>query len=151
MRKAITLGTVAVLMTLAGAASAAEIEVKMLNKGSEGMMVFEPSLVKVEPGDTVKFISTDKGHNAETIGGMLPGGAAPFTGKVNQDVAVTFDKPGVYGVKCLPHYGMGMVALVVVGTPANQDDAKAVSHPGKAKQVFAALFGKLDAARTAAK
>jgi len=151
MRKAITLGTVTVLMTLAGAAMATEVEVKMLNKGSDGIMVFEPSLVKVGPGDTVKFISTDKGHNAETIGGMLPAGAAPFTGKVNQDIVVTFDKPGVYGVKCLPHYGMGMVALVVVGAPANQDDAKAVAHPGKAKQVFAALFGRLDAARTAAK
>jgi hypothetical protein len=40
---------------------------------------------------------------------------------------------------------MGMVALVVVGTPANQDEAKAVAHPGKAKQVFATLFGKLSA------
>jgi len=148
--KAITLGTIALLL-LGGAAAAAEIEVKMLNKGSDGVMVFEPSLVKIEPGDTVKFISTDKGHNAETINGMLPEGAAPFVGKVNQDIAVSFDKPGVYGVKCLPHYGMGMVALVVVGTPANQDEAKAVSHPGRAKQVFATLFGKLDAARTASK
>jgi pseudoazurin len=148
--KAITLGTVALLL-LGGAAAAAEIEVKMLNKGSDGVMVFEPSLVKIEPGDTVKFVSTDKGHNAETINGMLPEGAAPFVGKVNQDIAVSFDKPGVYGVKCLPHYGMGMVALVVVGTPANQDEARAVSHPGRAKQVFAALFGKLDAARTASK
>jgi pseudoazurin len=148
--KAITLGTVALLL-LGGAAAAAEIEVKMLNKGSDGVMVFEPSLVKIEPGDTVKFVSTDKGHNAETINGMLPEGAAPFVGKVNQDIAVSFDKPGVYGVKCLPHYGMGMVALVVVGTPANQDEAKAVSHPGRAKQVFATLFGKLDAARTASK
>jgi pseudoazurin len=148
--KAITLGTIALLL-LGGAAAAAEIEVKMLNKGSDGVMVFEPSLVKIEPGDTVKFVSTDKGHNAETINGMLPEGAAPFVGKVNQDIAVSFDKPGVYGVKCLPHYGMGMVALVVVGTPANQDEAKAVSHPGRAKQVFATLFGKLDAARTASK
>ena len=148
--KAITLGTVALLL-LGGAAAAAEIEVKMLNKGSDGVMVFEPSLVKIEPGDTVKFVSTDKGHNAETINGMLPEGAAPFVGKVNQDIAVSFDKPGVYGVKCLPHYGMGMVALVVVGTPANQDEAKAVSHPGRAKQVFTTLFGKLDAARTASK
>ena len=142
--KAITLGTIALLL-LGGAAAAAEIEVKMLNKGSDGVMVFEPSLVKIEPGDTVKFVSTDKGHNAETINGMLPEGAAPFVGKVNQDIAVSFDKPGVYGVKCLPHYGMGMVALVVVGTPANQDDARAVTHPGKAKQVFATLFGKLTA------
>jgi len=148
--KAITLGTVALLL-LGSAAAAAEIEVKMLNKGSDGVMVFEPSLVKIEPGDTIKFVSTDKGHNAETINGMLPEGAAPFVGKVNQDIAVSFDKPGVYGVKCLPHYGMGMVALVVVGTPANQDEAKAVSHPGRAKQVFATLFGKLDAARTASK
>ena len=54
-------------------------------------------------------------------------------------------------MKCLPHYGMGMVALVVVGTPANEDEAKAVTHPGKAKQVFSTLFGKFDAARTAAK
>ena len=38
-------------------------------------MVFEPALVKVAPGDTVKFVATDKGHNAETIKGMLPDGA----------------------------------------------------------------------------
>jgi pseudoazurin len=132
-------------LALAGTAGAAEVEVKMLDKGTEGMMVFEPALVRIEPGDTVKFVATQKGHNAESIKGMLPPDAAPFVGKVNQDIAVTFDKPGVYGVKCLPHYGMGMVALVVVGTPANQDEAKAVAHPGKAKQVFATLFGKLSA------
>jgi pseudoazurin len=132
-------------LALAGSAGAAEVEVKMLDKGTEGMMVFEPALVRIEPGDTVKFVATQKGHNAESIKGMLPPDAAPFVGKVNQDIAVTFDKPGVYGVKCLPHYGMGMVALVVVGTPANQDEAKAVAHPGKAKQVFATLFGKLSA------
>jgi pseudoazurin len=134
MRKAITLGIVAVLMSLAGAASAAEIEVKMLDKGADGVMVFEPAMVKIEPGDTVKFVATAKGHNAETIKGMLPADATPFVGKLNQDTSVTFDKPGVYGVKCLPHYGMGMVALVVVGTPVNKDEAMAVTHPGKAKQ-----------------
>jgi pseudoazurin len=147
--KAILLGTI-VALALAGSAAAAEIEVKMLDKGAEGMMVFEPALVKIEPGDTVKFVGTNKGHNAETIKGMLPADAAPFVGKINQDIAVTFDKPGIYGVKCLPHYGMGMVALIVVGTPANADEARAVTHPGKAKQVFANLFGKLPA-RTAAK
>ena len=115
MRKVMTLATIAVLMSVAGAAMAAEIEVKMLNKGAEGVMVFEPALVKIEPGDTVKFVATDKGHNAESIKGMLPADATPFVGKNGEDVAVTFDKPGAYGVKCLPHYGMGMVALIVVG------------------------------------
>jgi len=140
--KAVLLGAVAAL-ALASAAAAAEIEVKMLDKGAEGVMVFEPALVKVEPGDTVKFVASNKGHNAESIKGMLPEGAAPFVGKVNQDIAITFDKPGVYGVKCLPHYGMGMVGLVVVGKPSNQDEAMAVTHPGKAKHVMTALFGKL--------
>jgi pseudoazurin len=151
MRKMMMLATAAVLVTMAGGALAAEIEVKMLNKGTEGAMVFEPALIKVAPGDTVKFVATDKGHNAETIKGMLPADAPPFLGKLGADVAVTFDKPGVYGVKCLPHYGMGMVAMVVVGTPTNLDEAKAVPQVGKAKQVMAGLFEKLAATKTAEK
>lgn len=142
MRKVMSLAAFALLMS-ASVALAAEVEVRMLNKGAEGLMVFEPALVKVEPGDTVKFVASDKSHNAETIKGMLPEGAAPFAGKMNEDVAVTFDKPGVYGVKCMPHYAMGMVALVVVGKPDNLDQAKAVPQSGKAKQVFAALFERL--------
>ena len=128
---------------LGGAAGATEIQVKMLNKGAEGLMVFEPSLVRIEPGDTVKLVATDKSHNAETIKNMLPEGASPFAGKMNADVTVTFDKAGVYGVKCMPHYAMGMVALVVVGKPDNLDQAKAVPQTGKARQIFAALFDRL--------
>ena len=128
MRKVFGLATAAVLAIMAGNAVAAEIEVKMLNKGAEGAMVFEPALVKIAPGDTVRFVATDKGHNAESIKGMLPADATPFVGKNGEDVAVTFDKAGIYGVKCLPHYGVGMVAMVVVGTPANIEDAKAVTQ-----------------------
>ena len=151
MRKVFGLATAAVLAIMAGNAVAAEIEVKMLNKGAEGAMVFEPALVKVAQGDTVKFVATDKGHNAETIKGMLPADATPFLGKNGEDVAVTFEKPGVYGVKCLPHYGMGMVAMVVVGTPTNVDEAKSIPQVGKAKQVMAGLFDKLAALKTAEK
>jgi pseudoazurin len=71
---------------------------------------------------------------------MLPDGAEPFKGKMNEQITVTFDKEGVYGVKCTPHYGMGMVALVVVGKPVNLDQAKAVKQTGKAKKVFEQLF-----------
>jgi pseudoazurin len=148
MRKAVLLAAVLV-GSLVTAASAAEVEVKLLNKGAAGVMVFEPAFVQLQPGDTVKFVASDKGHNAETIEGMLPDGAAPIAGKMGEDVAVTLDKPGVYGVRCKPHYGMGMVAMVVVGTPANVDQAKAVNHPGKAKTTFASLFDKLAATKTA--
>jgi pseudoazurin len=142
MRKAMSLAAFAILMSTS-MALAAEVEVKMLNKGAEGLMVFEPALVRIEPGDTVKFVASDKSHNAETIKGMLPEGATPFAGKMNEDVVVTFDKPGAYGVKCMPHYAMGMVALVVVGKPDNLDAAKALPQSGKAKQIFAALFDRL--------
>ena len=131
------------LMALAATgANAAEVEVKMLNKGAAGAMVFEPALVKIAPGDTVKFVPTDKSHNAETVPEMLPAGAEPFIGKLNEQVDVTFKQNGVYGIKCKPHYGMGMVALIVVGEPTNLEAAAAAKHPGKAKQVFANLVAK---------
>jgi pseudoazurin len=151
MRKVIVLGATVAALGLAGAASAAEVEVKMLNKGTEGVMVFEPALVKINPGDTVKFAAADKGHNVETVDGMLPEGGQKFVGKVNEELAITFDKAGVYGYKCKPHYGMGMVGMIVVGEATNMDQAKAASHPCKAKQAFATLFDKLASTQTAAK
>lgn len=131
---------------LAGAAQAAEIEVHMLNKGAKGAMVFEPDLIVAAPGDTIRFVPTDKGHNVETIKGMFPEGVKPFKSKFNQEFTVTVTAEGVYGVKCTPHYAMGMVALIRVGNPANTEQAKAVKQTGKAKAVFAELFGQVLAA-----
>ena len=54
---------------MAGGAFAAEVEVKMLNQGTEGMTAFEPALVKIAPDGTVKYIAANNGHNAETIKG----------------------------------------------------------------------------------
>ena len=151
MRKLIMSGAVMAALMIAGGANAAEVEVKMLNKSADGIMVFEPSLVRINPGDTVKFVAADKGHNVETVDNMIPEGSKAFVGKVNEELAITFDKPGVYGYKCKPHYSMGMVGLVVVGNPTNVDQAKAVAHPGKAKQVFATLFEKSASNLAAAK
>ena len=127
-----TFALAAAFGALAAGAQAATHEVKMLNMGADGMMVFEPAYIQVEPGDTVNFVPTDKSHNAESIDGMLPDGAAPFAGKMHQEISVTFNEEGVYGVKCKPHYAMGMVALVQVGEATNLDAAKAVEHRGKA-------------------
>ena len=143
-------GAVAAI-ALASPAAAADHVVKMLNKGKSGTMVFEPALVKVAPGDTVTFIPTDKSHNVESIAGMIPGGAAAFKGKMNQPLKVSFSKSGLYGYKCLPHYGMGMVGVVVVGNASsNLAAVQKVSHPGKAKQVFGGLLSQ-PAVRTAAR
>jgi pseudoazurin len=136
-----------VAVAFAGAAGAAEIEVKMLNKGEKGSMVFEPDFISAAPGDTIRFVPTDKGHNVETIKGMIPEGAETFKSKFNETFEVKLDKEGVYGVKCTPHYAMGMVALIEIGTPVNLEEAKAVKHAGKAKTVFAELLGQVVAAK----
>jgi pseudoazurin len=125
-------------------ATAADVQVKMLNKGAKGMMVFEPDLVKIQPGDTVTFVATDPGHDAQSVPGMLPEGAQPFEGKIGKDLTVTFTQPGVYGVKCKPHYVMGMVGVVVVGDPSsNLEAAKQAKNPGKAGKLFTELLGSL--------
>ena len=141
MRIGIFIVGAAMAAALASPAAAKDVQVKMLNKGARGAMVFEPALVKIAPGDTVTFVATDKGHNAEVISTMMPAGAASFKGKMNQNITVKFGKAGVYGYKCLPHYGMGMVGAVIVGNSApNAGQAMAASHPGKAKQAFAAIL-----------
>jgi pseudoazurin len=134
----------ALTLAWAGAAGAAEYEIDQLNMGAHGMFQLEPSFLKIQPGDTVHFVAKNKGHNVESIKGMIPQGAQPFKGEMNKDLTVTFTKPGVYGVKCTPHYGMGMVALIIVGDPSsNLKVAEAASQPGKAKHAFEELFKKV--------
>lgn len=147
MRKHIFTATLLAASLLAGIANAAEFEVKMLNKGEKGGMVFEPDLVIAAPGDTVKFLPTDKGHNAESIKGMLPDGVEKFKSKINKEFVLTVDKDGVYGIKCTPHYGLGMVALVAVGEPANLEAAMAVKQRGKSKKRFAEIFKAYQASK----
>jgi pseudoazurin len=137
--------TTAVLigLALAGAAGAETVDVKMLNKGEAGAMVFEPAMVKLLPGDSVHFIATDKGHNAETIEGMFPEGATPFEGKTNEELTITFDQAGFYGVRCKPHFAMGMVMVIQVGEDAVVPTSFLEGRiPKKAKERFeAALAG----------
>jgi pseudoazurin len=122
---------------LAGTPLAArEHVVAMLNQGKNGAMVFEPGLIKAMPGDTVKFVATNPGHNAQTIPGLLPEGETEQKGAMGKDFVLTLKTPGLYGIKCLPHYSMGMVALVQVGNgpSPNLEAAKAVKLPPLVKK-----------------
>ena len=141
MKTAIASALAALLLTAVVPAYAANFEVHMLNKGADGTaMVFEPALTQIAAGDTVTFIPTDKGHNAESIKDILPEGAEPFKGAIGKEVVATFTVLGVYAVKCTPHVGMGMVAAIVVGEPTNLDVAKTARLPGKARERFDAAL-----------
>ena len=123
-------------------------EIKMLNKSKTDpkmKMVFEPSYVLAASGDCIKFIPTSKGHNAETIKGMIPKGAKKFKSKMNKELMVKLEIEGLYGIKCKPHYQMGMIALIQVGEVSEGviNQAAKIKHRGKAKDRFKGLFDGL--------
>ncbi|MBY3129749.1 MULTISPECIES: pseudoazurin [Rhizobium] len=125
----------AVLVASAAPSMAADHQIQMLNKGADGVMVFEPGFVKIAPGDTVTFVPTDKSHNVETYKGLIPDGAAQFKSKPNEEFQTKFDVPGAYVIKCTPHAGMGMVALIQVGdAPANLDAIKTAKVPNPVRK-----------------
>ena len=104
------------LCLLASPVAAGETHfVKMLNRGEAGRMVYEPDFLRIQPGDTVKFLATDPSHNAYLINDFFPEGAEQFKGSIDEEIEVTLTIPGHYGVKCSPHYSMGMVMLITVG------------------------------------
>jgi pseudoazurin len=124
---------------------AAEHEVQMLNQGPAGQRNwFEPAVVFAQPGDTIHFVPTDKGHNSTAV--VVPEGAEEWKGKLSQEVSVTLDVPGLYAYKCTPHFGLGMVGLVAVGDPSvNLEAVKGGRYPGKARQVMAELLKEVEA------
>ncbi|MGE8325723.1 pseudoazurin [Pseudomonas urmiensis] len=120
-------------------------EVKMLNRGADGAMVYEPDHLRIAPGDSVRFLPTQNGHNAASIATLLPTGAEPFKSKLNQPVEQTFRVPGLYGIQCIPHLAMGMVMLIQVGEPTGHTQPLPDNLPARAKARLQVQLEKLEA------
>ena len=123
-------------------------EVQMLNKHPDEneRMVFYPDIVRAQPGDTIKFVAADRGHNSQVNDDMMPEGGEEWRGKINDDVEVTLDTEGAYGYYCTPHQSVGMVGLILVGdVSGNYDAVKEVRQRGKAKQRYEDIFARADA------
>lgn len=127
------------------------IDIEMLNKDPDDKkrrMIFRPLIQVVQPGDTVRFVSVDKGHNSQIIDGMIPEGVEPWKSKLSKDFEVTLDVPGFYGYKCTPHAGMGMAGLIIVegdGKIDNYEAAKAVTQKGRMKKVWDEIWVQVEA------
>ncbi|MCG7492115.1 pseudoazurin [Thalassobius sp. Cn5-15] len=139
-------------MLVAGPALAQQTyTVDMLNKDPDDKkrrMIFKPLIQVVEAGDTVRFASVHKGHNSESIKGMIPEGVEPWKSKISKDFDLTLTVPGVYGYKCTPHTAMGMAGLIIVkgdGMMANVEAAKAVKHKGRMKKVWEEMWAQVEA------
>lgn len=113
-------------------------EVKMFSRNERGPMLYEPDYLHIAPGDSIRFIPEQPSHNAATIEGMLPEGATPFKSKINEDFTTQLTVPGRYGIKCSPHFSMGMVMIIDVGDVSNKDLPDDL--PMRAKDRFDAIL-----------
>ena len=125
------------LVMLSGTALAESHEVQMLNTGPDGVMVFEPAVLSINPGDSVTFKPTNPGHNSESMEGMMPEGAEGWQGGMGQEVTVTFDQDGVYVYQCTPHLMMAMVGVIKVGSGSNLEAIKTAATDKKSAFMMA--------------
>lgn len=144
------MGAAATASLLPARAKASTVhEVEMLNKHPEEakeLMVFYPDIVRAEPGDTIRFLSTDTNHNVQAFKDMLPEGVERWKSKIGKDFDLTVGVEGAYGFFCTPHKSYGMVGLLLVGdVSSNYEELKAVRQRGKAKPRFEAIFARADA------
>lgn len=112
----------AAVLVSATLAQAEEHQVKMLNQGEDGSMVFEPGFLQVEPGDTVTFVPENPSHNTNAV--LTPEGGEDWKGDIDEEVTVTLNKEGVFVYQCDPHVSLGMVGVIQVGEATNLDEAK---------------------------
>ena len=128
-------------------AFSAVVEVKMLNKGSDGQkMVFEPAVIKVAVGDSVKFLPTNKGHSVQSFKGAnsRPVGAKGFKSKLNKPHTYKVEDEGIHVIQCKPHYAMGMVGVIIAGKPTNLATIKQLKVRGKkARERFKAMLATI--------
>ena len=97
-------------------------------------MVFEPPVLKINAGDTVKWVNANPGHNSVSIDEMIPPGGSSWNGGMNEEIVVKFDVEGTYGYKCTPHYILGMVGLIIVGdSSVNLEQAKSFAVAEESK------------------
>ena len=139
MKKSLSLITVAALTVITSCAFGKDFEVTMLNQGTDGVMVFEPSVLKISVGDTVTFKPTNPGHNSASIAGMIPTGAESWDGGMSQEVTVTFTEEGTYVYQCTPHLMMAMVGVIAVGDASvNLSQVKDAANEKKSEFMMSA-------------
>ncbi|MBT4995443.1 MAG: pseudoazurin [Hellea sp.] len=138
--------TASLMALFATTAYAEDITVEMLNKRDDGAkMVYSEDISRIDVGDTITWVPTSKGHNVEFVAGP-DGWKAPKKSKLNEEVEMTFNTPGVYLYQCSPHKTMGMIAIVIVGgtdPEVVKDRLKGVKVKGKSKKKLEELLADL--------
>ena len=128
-----------------GLAVAADTTIEMLNKLDNEYMVFSKKIVYIDPGDTVFWNATNKGHNVEFVKKAVPTGVEAFKSKLNQDTEYKFSIPGIYAYWCTPHKTMGMIGFVIVGNDlSNFNEVAKAKFLGKSKKIAKTILEQIN-------
>ncbi|MEL7301417.1 MAG: plastocyanin/azurin family copper-binding protein [Pseudomonadota bacterium] len=123
--------------------------VEMLNQDPDNpreRQIYSPAVVRMQPGDTVRFVSVDRGHNAQSNEDYSPEGGTEWASAINEDFEVTIDVEGAYMYECQPHASAGMIGLLLVGdVSGNYEDLKGERFRGRARQRAEQYFEEADA------
>jgi pseudoazurin len=142
--KDIKLYILGIVLFLISPSFAETFEVQMLNKLEKERMIYNPRIIHINSGDTIKWLSEDKGHNVAFTKKGVPTGVDLIKSNLNQDAEFTFTVPGIYAYNCTPHYGLGMIAFVIVDNDlSNFDQVAKIKYPGKSKKIAKELLEQI--------
>jgi plastocyanin len=128
---------------MSGAASV--VEIRMRGNADGSTVWFDPVGILIEPGQTVRWINTDRGNSHTSTAyhpsntdhpQRIPVAAQPWDSDYllpDQTFELRFMAAGVYDYFCIPHEEAGMVGRIVVGSPASaaapSDDLPEAARP----------------------
>lgn len=91
------------------------VNVYSYDPATKKMDVFSPEFLKINVGDTVRFVPKQGGHDTVSLKGLIPNGAKPWASEFSKEFTYTFTTAGVYAYECSPHFDYGMVGVIQVG------------------------------------
>lgn len=123
-------GLVAALSWPGSAARANDtVEIEMAGRSDGSRVWFDPIGIRIQPGQTIRWINRDKG-NAHTTTAYhpanfdrprrIPQPAEPWDSDYllpGESFSVKLTVEGVYDYYCVPHEHAGMVGRIIVGRP----------------------------------
>jgi plastocyanin len=150
-RHILAIGGVVLAAPLSGraarAGTSAEIEIRMQGNSDGSQVWFDPTGIRIQPGQTIRWINLDpaNSHTATAYHPRnferplrIPERAAPWNSDYllpNESFPITFMVEGIYDYFCIPHEHAGMVGRIIVGSPAERDSTASRATDEGADQI----------------
>ena len=114
MRFFLSLLSILTFLTFARLTLAETVRIEFTDQDSYSIEV-----AKIDVGDTIEWLPTNKGHNVEFLAGPKLNTLSRKS-EIDAFHSVVFKHPGVYLYQCTPHGNMGMLGLIIVGKRFSQ-------------------------------